>query len=119
MLTYLELEEITLPLLIHDLTDKNSLIYRLLNHPEVPELMMKIRTPAGTPLSGLLFATSDKRGRKVFLTLTPDGVLVGRDWHGQAVRYPADIPNLVSLLKCHQIFPCLFSAQNKLAIEIV
>ena len=117
LLTYLELEEITLPLLIHDLTDKNSLIYRLLNHPEVPELMMKIRTPAGTPLSGLLFATSDKRGRKVFLTLTPDGVLVGRDWHGQAVRYPADIPNLVSLLKCHQIFPCLFTISLLLAFS--
>ena len=107
---YLEMESLIMPLLINELNDKHSLISRLcFESSTVREYMLDEKFSDGTPLASLLFWGADEKGRKLHLTLLPEGELEGRDWRGQSIRYKADSSSLIKLLTERRIFPGVFT----------
>lgn len=116
-LTYIELEEITVPLLTEEIRDSGSLISQLLFDTGSREAMQSIKTPDGAPLSVQLFRSVDDKGRRCLLTLTPEGTLTGLDWHGRELKYTADAEELCRLMKERVIYPGFFLISLALAFE--
>lgn len=117
LLTYIELEEVVAPLLKEEIMDPDSLPAHLMLDPVMRQNMNQVTTPDGVPLSGLLFRNADDKGRKSLLTLTPEGELIGRDWHGEELRYTASAEELCRLLDERKIFPGMFLIALILAFE--
>lgn len=117
VLTYIELEEIVRPLITADLHDEDSLLCRLISDRQLRHALSDVKTDAGVPISGLLFRNADSRGRKSLLTLTRDGLLTGKDWHGGSICYKADPDSVSELLESRQIFPGLFTIALLIAME--
>ena len=109
VLTYIELEEIAVEIIKKELKDSNSLATRLMFDPEEPGSICRgPATGGGVYAAGLLFRNVDERGRKSLLTLTENGELTGRGWHGEELKYSANADTLCSLLDERHIFPALF-----------
>ncbi len=106
---YLEAEELVRPLLIEELRDEASLISRMLDEAELREKLTRTKTPDGASLSDLLFKGADEKGRKIALTLTPDGDLSGTDWHHERVTYSCRRSVLLPLLEERKVLPGVFT----------
>lgn len=115
--TYLEAEEVSLPLLVQELREEDSLLTMLLSSPYARNKLCALRTDEGVPLAGHLFGCADEKGRKVFLLLGEDGVLAGRTMEGEKLRFPADPPSLIELLESRTLFPGLYMLALLLAFE--
>lgn len=114
---YLEVEELVRPLLIAELKDKDSILFRILSSEENVKKLTEKNTEKGIPLASMLFSTSDGKGRKIFLTLCEDGKLWGRGKDNVEVCYNADIDTICGLLEDKTIFPALFTVAVILAFE--
>ncbi|MER2150340.1 MAG: hypothetical protein ABS900_01880 [Candidatus Limivicinus sp.] len=115
--TYLEAEEVVLPLLVQELREEDSLLYRLLTETEKRRALCDVRTGEGMPLAGHLFGCADGKGRKVFLLLGEDGMLSGTTLDGGELRFPADPASLIGLLESRTLFPGLYTLALLLAFE--
>ena len=115
--TYLEAEEVVLPLLLQELREDSSLLSRLLTEPEKRRALCAVRTGEGMPLAGHLFGCADGKGRKVFLLLGEDGTLIGTTLDGEELRFPADPASLIGLLESRTLFPGLYALALLLAFE--
>ena len=110
VLAYLENEEIIRPLLIKELREQDSLIRRLICEPEARRVLAAEEAgEEGVSFGALLFRSVDEKGRKILLDLKEDGMLIGRDWHGQEVRYPSEPGELIRLLEERTVFPGTFT----------
>lgn len=114
---YLEVEELAAALLMDELKEEGSLLSRLLRDRNCRKRMNEIRTADGIPLSALLFAGVDGKGRKVFLSLREDGTLTGKSMGGSALSYRADMDCLCERLAKKEIFPAFFLIAFLLAFE--
>lgn len=105
LLVYMEMETLTLPLLIREIREGASPLARLLREPEARRRMNAEPLPDGSYLSQYLFRTADGHGHKILLTLTDDGRLTGKDWHGDAVELDADPEALIEMLETGKLIP--------------
>lgn len=117
LLTYLEAEELALPLLIRELREGTSLFARLLGNAQMRKALCTVRTEEGIPLAGHLFGCADEKGRKVFLLLGEDGTLTGTTLEGESLCFPADCDSLIGLLESRTLFPGLYALALLLAFE--
>ena len=105
LLVYMEMETLTLPLLIREIREGTSPLARMLLDPGVRRRMNEIPLPDGSFLSQFLFRTADAHGHKILLTLTGDGRLTGKDWHGDDVALDADPEALIDMLQTRKLIP--------------
>lgn len=117
ILTYIELEELAAEIIKKELRDSNSLLSHLIFDPKNRAYMQSAAAGGGVSSAGLLFRNVDERGRKSLLTLTENGELTGRGWHGEELKYSANADSLCSLLDERHIFPGLFVIALVLAFE--
>lgn len=117
LLTYLEAEELALPLLLRELREGTSLFARLLGNAQLRKALCTVRTEEGIPLAGHLFGCADEKGRKVFLLLGEDGTLTGTTLEGESLCFPADCDSLIGLLESRTLFPGLYALALLLAFE--
>ena len=117
LLTYLEAEEVVLPLLVRELGEEDALLTRLLVEEEKRKALCAVRTEEGAPLAGHLFGCADGKGRKVFLLLEEDGVLRGTSLEGEEFCFPGDPRSLKELLESRTLFPGLYTLAFLLAFE--
>ena len=106
---YLEMESLLLPLLDRELEDPCSLLYGVLSDAAIRQILAEEKLPDGSCMADILFWGADEKGRKLHLTLTQEGTLIGKDWRGQSVRYPADLDSIRMLLAQKRIFPGVFT----------
>ena len=116
-IVYLEMESIILPLLLKELSDETSLIYKFLYDNEMRERIVRKKLPDGLSLGDLLFRAADEKGRKVMLSLTEDGKLTGTDWRKETVSYGTDPAELTLLLQEKKVFPGVFTETLLLFFE--
>ena len=105
VIAYMEMETLTRPLLTEEIREGVSPLARMLADPAARQWMNQAPAEDGTPLSQLFFRTADAKGRKVLLTLTEEGTLTGRDWHGAPVSFDGRPETLVSLLEQDILIP--------------
>ena len=114
---YLEIEEAVLPLLLKEMEDGSSLIRLFLTDPDMRRGLSKNRASDGSALADHLFRCTDEKGRKISLTLTPEGVLSGRDWNKDAVEIKADPGILTEMLITKKLLPGIFTTALILQFE--
>lgn len=117
LFTYLEAEELALPLLLQELREENALFTRLLGEEHKRKALCAVRTEEGVPLAGHLFGCPDRKGRKVFLLLGEDGMLRGTTLEGEEFCFPGDPGSLIGLLESRTLFPGLYALALVLAFE--
>ena len=106
---YLENEEIIKPALYEELHDRNSIIARILYDDKTRIAFVDTVTDDDISFGGLLFRSVDEKGRKILLSLTKDGRLEGRDWHGLSVTYDTDPDTLTELMEKRLLIPGIFT----------
>lgn len=116
-IVYLEMESIILPLLLKELSDETSFIYKFLYDKDMRERIVRKKLPDGLSLGDLLFRAADEKGRKVMLSLTEDGRLTGTDWRKEPVSYGTSPAELTSLLQEKKVFPGVFTETMLLFFE--
>ena len=114
---YIEMERVVLPLLLAELSDESSLIYRFLYDGHMREELIRKKLPDGLSLSDLLFRAADEKGRKVMLSLNSDGFLTGRDWRKEPVCFDTRPDVLSELLREKKVFPGVFTEALLLFFE--
>ena len=114
---YLEMETAVRPLLLAELGDVSSLLFRLLYDPEMRRRAVRHRLPDGTTPGDLLFRAADGKGRKILLSLTEDGFLTGRDWRRQPVCFGTGKEELSALIREKRVFPGVFTEALLLFFE--
>ena len=114
---YLEMETVVQPLLLAELSDESSLIFRLLYDPAVRERLIREKLPDGSSPGDLLFRAADEKGRKIMLSLSPDGFLTGRGWRKEPVIYGTKPDELASLIREKRVFPGIFTEAVLLFFE--
>ena len=105
---YLEMETVAEPILLAELSDESSLLYRLLYDADMREKLIMEKLPDGLSLGDLLFRAADEKGRKIMLSLTGDGFLTGRDWKKEPVCFETEPARLSSLIREKRVFPGVF-----------
>ena len=108
-IVYLEMESVILPLLLKELSDERSLLYKFLYDKDMRERIVRKKLPDGLSLGDLLFRAADEKGRKVMLSLREDGSLTGMDWRKEPVIFGTDPAELSSLLQEKKVFPGVFT----------
>ena len=114
---YLEMETVVQPILIAELSDESSLLYRLLYDRDMREKLVRKKLPDGLSLGDLLFRAADEKGRKIMLSLTSDGMLSGRDWRKEPVCFETASEKLISLIRGKRVFPGVFTEAVLLFFE--
>ena len=115
--TYLEMETVVQPLLLAELSDESSLLYRLLYDQNVRGKLVREKLPDGLSPADLLFRAADEKGRKIMLSLTEDGFLTGRDWRKEPVCFDTKPAELASLIREKRVFPGVFTEALLLFFE--
>ena len=115
--TFLEMETVVLPLLLTELKDESSLLFRLLYDESIREKLTRQKLPDGLSVSDLLFRAADEKGRKIMLSLNPDGSLTGRDWRKEPVCFGTAPEILSSLIREKRVFPGVFTEALLLFFE--
>ena len=106
---YLEMETVIRSLLLEELSDESSLLFKLLYVKKVREMAVQKRNPEGLSLGDFLFRAADEKGRKVMLSLTADGFLTGKDWRKEPVSFSTDPKVLTGLIRERKVFPGVFT----------
>lgn len=105
---YLEMESAVQPILLAELEDETSILYRLLYNREIRNRMIQTKLPDGLSLADYLFRATDEKGRKIMLSLNEEGVLTGHDWRKEPVRFETAPDVLASLIREKRVFPDVF-----------
>ncbi|WP_029320767.1 hypothetical protein [Butyrivibrio sp. AE3004] len=109
MFTYLEMETVVQPLLLKELEDESSIVYKFLYDRNIREKVVREKFEDGLSLGDLLFRAADEKGRKIMLSLNEDGTLTGRDWRKEPVSFSTKKDDLTALFKEKKVFPGVFT----------
>lgn len=116
-LVYLEVERVIKEILIKELLDENSILYRILFCPNDRKLARETTTEGGLSIASQLFVGADSKGRKIFLALSEDGKLSGETMDGNRVCYQVEPGVIAELIEKEEIYPGLLTAAILLSFE--
>lgn len=105
VLLFMECEELMRQLLILDLKNPDSLIFRMLNEPAILEAMNRAELRPGRSVSSSLFLGSDRKSRGVALNLCPDHMLRGKSIDGEDLELNAGTDALIRQLETRELVP--------------
>ncbi len=105
LMVYMEMETLTTPMMIREIREGTSPLARMLLDPEARRRMNREPLESGSLLSQYLFRTADAHGHKILLTLTEEGTLTGKDWHGERVTLDAGRDALIAGLERGELIP--------------
>ena len=104
-LLYIEAEEILRNLLPLDLSNPESLLYRVVTEGSIRRAMNETPLENNVPVSAGLFCAADRKGRLIRLNLDADGVLRGRDLRGAEIEFPANPERLSGEIAQRHLIP--------------
>ncbi|WP_026508864.1 hypothetical protein [Butyrivibrio sp. MC2013] len=113
---YLEMEKVIEPILLEELSDDSSLLYRLIYDKRLREIAAATPMADGLTILDLMFRSVDEKGRKIMLSLSGD-MLVGSDWRKEKVTYKTDKEKLTRLIKQRTVLPGVFTETLLLFFE--
>ena len=113
---FIENEELFADIIINEINDSRSLLYHILNCPQLTEEYMTHRSGNSWKTFGqVLFMGIDEKGRNFTLSLGEDGSFSGRDWEGQEVLIGRE--KLADRLKKKKIIPTVYLMAVVSALE--
>ncbi|MEL7655097.1 MAG: hypothetical protein AAGU75_04210 [Bacillota bacterium] len=104
-IVYMEMEQIINQLLIKDLKDENSMIYRILYDNRILNGIRRQMEEGNTSMSTMFFWGTDSAGRRFVLDFCPDGYMRGKTLAGEIVTLPAGSKDIESLIEQERIVP--------------
>ena len=113
----LEMESVIQPLLLAELNDAQSLLYKMLYDRKFRKILLETKLPDGLTLGDNLFRAADNKGRKIMLSLTEEGKLTGTDWRKEPVCFETDPETLSALIQSRQLLPGVFTETLLLFFE--
>ena len=94
---YIEFEELITELLCREMYDESSYVYKVLYDKGVRERLSDVAKK--------LFVAVDDKGRKIELTLSHEGKLIGYNKHKNKTELNTDRESLIKLLRERRLFP--------------
>jgi len=102
---YMEMEPIINRLLLKDLKDENSMIYRILYDSRILNGIRKQMEEGNPCMSTMFFWGTDSSGRRYILDFCADGIMRGVTLAGDHVELPASAKDLADLIGQEKIVP--------------
>jgi hypothetical protein len=101
----MEMEQIVNRLLLKDLKDENSMIYRILYDKRLLEEINRQMGEERSSISTVFFWGVDHAGRRFVLDFCTDGCMRGVTLAGETVEMPASAEDVTELIKQEKIVP--------------
>ena len=104
-IVYMEMEQIINRLLIKDLHDENSMIYRILYDDRILNEIRRQMEEGNTSMSTMFFWGKDSAGRRYVLDFCSDGSMRGKTLAGEIVTLQAGSKDIECLIEQERIVP--------------
>lgn len=102
---YMEMEQIINRLLVKDLKDENSMIYRILYDERILKEIRRQAEAGDSCMSTMFFWGTDPARRRFALDFCPDGYMRGKTLSGEVVEFPASSKEIEHLIEQEKIVP--------------
>ena len=104
-IVYMEMEQIINRLLLKDLKDENSMIYRIIYDKRILNEINMQMEEGNRFMTTMFFWGTDHAGRRYILDFCTDGTMRGITLAGDAVEFPASPNDIANLIEQDKIVP--------------